>query len=189
MTLVRIIAPWIRDCSYRCPKIKKSLILNRRLNTPRHIPDRPTWSLEDLFSRNTQEPEPRVSTQELHHLLRLSALPIPKDPVEDRRMQKDLQSQLEFVKAILEIEIPDDVVPLQSICDETVEGSGEREIGCDTLKEERGREEVVGMRGRIRRRANDMKSNEPKSEGEKWDPLVLAPRTLGRYIAVNTAKD
>ncbi|KAL8632743.1 hypothetical protein Q9189_001596 [Teloschistes chrysophthalmus] len=154
-----------------------------------HIPDHPTWSLEDLFSKHTQGPEPTVSTEELHHLLRLSALPIPKDTAESRRMQKDLQSQLEFVKAIQDIEIPNDVIPLQSIRDETAEGLGEQEIGCKTLEEQRGKEDVMGTRGRIKRRANDVKSNGLQNEEEKWDPLALAPRTVGRYIAVNIAKD
>ncbi|KAL8666434.1 MAG: hypothetical protein Q9202_001457 [Teloschistes flavicans] len=189
MTVVRFLAPSTKGSSCRYFNIYQSLISKRRLTTPRHIPDRPTWSLEDLFSRNAQGPEPTVSIEELHHLLRLSALPLPKDPVERRRMQKDLQSQLQFVKAIQEIEIPDDVEPLQSIRDETAEGLKEQEVGCETLKDELGGEEVVGTRGRIRRRTNDVKNQKVEVEEEEWDPLALAPRTVGRYIAVDTAKD
>ncbi|KAL8736426.1 MAG: hypothetical protein Q9166_000218 [cf. Caloplaca sp. 2 TL-2023] len=150
------------------------------------LPNQPTWSLQDLFENHSLLPEPQVSEKELHHLLRLSALPLPKDLPEQHRMQKDLQSQLKFVKAIQKIEIPDLVKPLQSIRDETEEGMREQEITAESLKDEFAKEEVVGIRGRIRRREGVMAV---ESKEEKWDPLVLAPRTVGRYVVVNTAKD
>ncbi len=101
-------------------------------------------------------------------------------------MQKDLQSQLQFVRAIQEIEIPDSVKPLQSIRDETEEGLKVQEVTVESLADEFAKEEVVGIRGRIRRKKG-VKVVEEKEE--RWNPLILAPRTTGRYIAVNTAKD
>lgn len=101
-------------------------------------------------------------------------------------MQKDLQSQLKFVKAIQNVDIPDSVKPLQSIRDETEQGVQEQEITADTLAHEFAKEEHVGIRGRIRRK-DGVKADEEQEH--KWDPLKLAPRTVGRYIAVNTAKD
>ncbi|KAL9640361.1 MAG: hypothetical protein Q9204_000752 [Flavoplaca sp. TL-2023a] len=123
---------------------------------------------------------------ELAHLLRLSALPIPKDLAQQQRMKKDLQSQLTFVKAIQEIDIPDSVKPLQSIRDETEEAMKEQEITVESLANEFAKEDVVGIRGRIRRKEG---TKAVKGKYERWDPLALAPRTIGRYVAVNTAKD
>ncbi|KAL8734724.1 MAG: hypothetical protein Q9181_003113 [Wetmoreana brouardii] len=150
------------------------------------LPRQPTWSLEDLFENDPLEPEPQVSEKELHHLLRLSALPLPKDLAEQHRMQRELQSQLKFVKAIQKIEIGEDVEPLQSIRDETEQGVREQEFTRASLADEFEKEEVVGIRGRIRRK-KDVKAVEVRED--KWDPLALAPRTVGRYVAVNTARD
>ncbi|KAL8703157.1 MAG: hypothetical protein Q9201_003661 [Fulgogasparrea decipioides] len=150
------------------------------------LPRQPTWSLEDLFEKDTQEPETQVSEKELYYLLRLSALPLPKDLAEQRRMQKELQSQLKFVKAIQKIEIGDDVKPLQGIRDETEQGMREQEFTCASLAEEFKKEEIVGIRGRIKRK-KEVKAVEGSED--KWDPLALPPRTVGRYVAVNTARD
>lgn len=150
------------------------------------LPRHPTWSVQDIFGNRSKNAEPQVSDDELHHLLRLSALPIPKDLAEQQRMKNDLQSQLKFVRVIQELDISDSVKPLQSIRDETENGMKEQEITAETLADEFAKEEVVGSRGRIRRKEG-MKSLE--GEEEKWDPLALAPRTTGRYIAVNTAED
>ncbi|KAL8872510.1 MAG: hypothetical protein Q9198_007195 [Flavoplaca austrocitrina] len=150
------------------------------------LPPHSTWSLQDLFENRTGDAEPQVSDKELAHLLRLSALPIPKDLAEQQRMKKDLQSQLTFVRAIQEIDIPDSVKPLQSIRDETEEAMEEQEITVESLANEFAKEDVVGIRGRIRRKEG---TKAVKGKDERWDPLALAPRTIGRYVAVNTAKD
>ncbi|KAL8802840.1 MAG: hypothetical protein Q9182_003527 [Xanthomendoza sp. 2 TL-2023] len=146
----------------------------------------PTWSLQDLLEKQPTESEPQISEKELHHLLRLSALPLPKDGSDQQRMQKDLQSQLKFVKEIQDIDIPDSVKPLQSIRDETEEGLKGLEVTEESLADELAKEEVVGIRGRIRRKDGFKVA---KGEEQKWHPLKLAPRMVGRYVAVNTAKD
>ncbi|KAL9004835.1 MAG: hypothetical protein Q9188_002353 [Gyalolechia gomerana] len=174
------------------------------------LPLHPTWSLQDLVSRRPEpskcrkyaisprrkffghppETPPTVSPKELHHLLRLSALPLPKDITEQEKMQKDLQSQLQFVRAIQKIHIPEHVEPLQSIRDETEEGMKEREYTVESLADEFEKEEVVGKRGRIRsKKSVGVDKKAERTEAEQWDPLALAPRTVGRYVAVNTATD
>ncbi|KAL8708552.1 MAG: hypothetical protein Q9220_006605 [cf. Caloplaca sp. 1 TL-2023] len=163
-----------------------------RLEDDDILPKHPTWSLRDLLQKSAQSTKTEAMTEliisenELHHLLRLSALPLPKDSAEQQRMQRDLQSQLRFVRAIQEVDIKDDVQPLQSIRDETEEAMKEREFTLDSLADEIAREEVVGKRGRIRARKG---VEAVKAKEAEVDPLALAPRTVGRYIAVNTAKD
>ena len=102
-------------------------------------------------------------------------------------MIKDLQSQLKFVRAIQEVDT-EGVEPLQSIRDETKDPERENEITVNTLREEFDKEEVVGKRGRIRRRMNvpDAVRDEQVND---WDPLSQAPKKLGRFIVVDTAKD
>ena len=63
----------------------------------------------------------------------------------------DLQSQLGFVRAIQEVDT-EGVEPLVAVRDESAEGERERVIGLEEMRGELGREEVVGMRGRIVRR-------------------------------------
>ncbi|KAL8937147.1 MAG: hypothetical protein Q9211_003828 [Gyalolechia sp. 1 TL-2023] len=175
---------------------------SREIHQPDDIlPLQPTWSLQDLvgnkpkhaisprrkFFPHLPEAPPTVSPKELHHLLRLSALPPPKNLAEQEKMQRDLQSQLHFVRAIQKIHIPEHVEPLQSIRDETEEGMKEREYTVESLADEFNKEEVVGKRGRIR--SKRPKDANKRNEAEQWDPLALAPRTVGRYIAVNTSTD
>ena len=99
----------------------------------------------------------------------------------------DLQSQLGFVRAIQEVDT-EGVEPLVAVRDESVEGERERVIGLEEMRGELGREEVVGMRGRIVRRkgGGDV---EGKEEGGGLELLAQAPRRLGRYVVVDTAKD
>ncbi|KAI4114778.1 MAG: hypothetical protein LQ345_004506 [Seirophora villosa] len=181
-------------CSGRLPSCRRAFSSNEpEAGDPNKIiPSKPTWSLLDLISQSPQDvPSPPVVTSyELHHLLRLSALPLPKSSNEEQKMLRDLQSQLHFVRAIQNVDIPDDVEPLQSIRDETEAAMKEEEYTVETLAEEFTKEEVVGKRGRIRRKTTDLKiPGEEEVREENWDPLKLAPRTVGRYVAVDTAKD
>ncbi|KAL9612027.1 MAG: hypothetical protein Q9167_003353 [Letrouitia subvulpina] len=142
----------------------------------------PTWSTSELF--DSKDSIPQISPQQLHHLLRLSALPLPTSPAQEQKMLTMLQSQLRFVRAIQEIDV-EGVEPLQSIRDETAEGRKEMEIGLEELKEEFEKEEVVGMRGRIRRKVDDVL----EEEDENWDVFAGVRKRVGRYIAVETDKD
>lgn len=99
-------------------------------------------------------------------------------------MLKDLESQLRLVRAIQKVDT-EDVEPLVSIRDETVEGQKEDEITLESLWPEFEKEEVVGTRGHIRRKAD---VTAEKEDAEDWDPLACAPRTKGRFIALETKK-
>ena len=101
-------------------------------------------------------------------------------------MIADLQSQLKFVQAIQLVDTTG-VKPLQSIRDETEEAEREQEITVATLQGEFDKEEIIGRRGRIRRK-KDLPTP-TKKEVKDWDPLAEAPKTMGRFFVVDTAKD
>lgn len=109
-------------------------------------------------------------------------------------MISDLQSQLQFVRAIQEVDT-DGVEPLVAVRDETAEGEREGTIGMEEMREELGKEEVVGMRGRIVRKGGRREGKgedgeeEGKEGGSGLDLLAQAPRRSGRYVVVDTAKD
>ncbi len=104
-------------------------------------------------------------------------------------MISELQSQLQFVRAIQEVDT-DGVEPLVALRDETEEGEKEGTIGLEEMRGELGKEEVVGMRGRIVRRRSAEGEGEGGKEGAgDLDLLAQAPRRLGRYVVVDTAKD
>jgi len=161
------------------PAAKDAQEIERMLATP-------SWSVSSLFKSEGSDnpPENPVTRKQLHHLLRLSALPLPETEAEEAGMLKDLDAQLRLVRAIQKVDT-DGVEPLVSIRDETVEGEKEDEITLDSLWSEFAKEEVVGTRGRIRRKA-DVRAE--KDEAEDWDPLACAPKTKGRFIALETKK-
>lgn len=104
-------------------------------------------------------------------------------------MISDLQSQLQFVRAVQEVDT-EGVEPLVALRDETEEGEMEGTIGLEEMRGELGKEEVVGMRGRIvRRKGEEGEGEAAKEEGGGLDLLAQAPRRLGRYVVVDTAKD
>lgn len=112
-------------------------------------------------------------------------------------MLRDLHSQLAFVRAVQDVEIPDGVEPLQCVRDETEAGRREGTFGVQELADELGKERVVGKRGRIVRRRgegggeDDMKTGKEKGKekGVGWDLLQLAPKTRGRFVVVDTMRD
>lgn len=140
----------------------------------------PSWSVNTLFPSNSHPtPSQIVSRKQLHHLLRLSALPLPTSEAEEIKMLKDLETQLQFVRAIQQADT-EEVEPLVSIRDETAEAEKEDEITLETLKPDFAKEKVSGIRGRITR-------SEPveREADEDWDALACAPKTVGRYIALD----
>ena len=148
----------------------------------------PSWSVRDtLFKNDSNKATTPVSKEQLHHLLRLSALPLPKSSDEEAQMIRDLQAQLKFVQAIQEVDT-EGLEPLQMIRDETREGRKANTITMDTLKEEFAKEEVVGKRGRIRKKTVTKEQKE-YSIGEDWNPLSHTDKTEGPYFVVDTAKD
>ncbi len=161
------------------PAFKDAQEIERMLATP-------SWSVRSLFKSSDSDNPPgnSITRKQLHHLLRLSALPLPETDAEEAGMLKDLESQLRLVRAIQKVDT-EGVEPLVSIRDETLEGQKEEEITLESLREEFDKEEVVGTRGRIRRRADVVVE---KEEAEDWDPLACAPRTKGPFIALETRR-
>lgn len=106
-------------------------------------------------------------------------------------MISDLQSQLQFVRAIQEIDT-EGVEPLVALRDETEEGEKESMIGLEEMRGELEKEEVVGMRGRIvRKKGAKVQGGREVGEEESGnlDLLAQAPRRWGRYVVVDTARD
>ena len=184
-------AAWTRQLTLLSPAMQSGV---RPLSTA-ESPDalekmfaKPSWSVKSLFkSDKSSASTPAITQKQLHHLLRLSALPLPASEAQNAKIIKDLQSQLKFVQAIQQVDT-EGVEPLQSIRDETKEAEKENEITVKSLQGEFDKEEVVGKRGRIRRR-NEVPAAARDERMKDWDPLAQAPKKLGRFFVVDTARD
>lgn len=142
---------------------------------------KPTWSVKELHGESsTSKPLPSITKQQLHHLLRLSALPLPKDEAEESGMIKMLESQLQFVQAVQDVDTAG-VKPLRSIRDETIQAQQEIEVTAESLKEHLAKESFVGFSRRIVRKEEPVALD----ESQQYDPLSQAPKTVGRYVIVN----
>ncbi|KUJ13275.1 uncharacterized protein LY89DRAFT_651393 [Mollisia scopiformis] len=149
---------------------------------------KPTWSVRSLIPDDNVLPEDEITPEKLHHLLRLSALPLPKSSAEEAKMLKILHSQLHFVRDIQKVNT-DGVEPLRSIRDETEEGIKEITIGMEQLKEAFAKEDIVGKNRRPRRR-RDIKVD---TKGvEDWNVMGSAAETVemngSRYFVVRSGK-
>ncbi|KKK23953.1 hypothetical protein ARAM_003430 [Aspergillus rambellii] len=148
---------------------------------------KPTWSVRSLLpDAATKPPSPSVTPAQLHHLLRLSALPQPSSQEEEQRMLGTLESQIHFVKEIQKVNTTG-VEPLQSIRDESPEASKENTIGLEQLKEAMSKEQIIGRNKRIQRVVDSGRNNRP--DGDAWDGNALgyASKTKGKYFVVDTA--
>lgn len=145
---------------------------------------KPTWSARTLLPQKDTTETPEITSKQLHHLLRLSALPPPKSPEEEQKMLQTLSSQLHFVKEIQRVDTTG-VEPLRSLRDETAAGGREAEVGMETLKEALENEEVVGKHHRRIRR----KTIEGSMTNEKWNVLGTASKKVGRFFVVDGGKN
>jgi len=142
----------------------------------------PQWSVKALLPSEEQiDAISEVTPKQLHHLLRLSALPPPATPEEEAKMLRDLKSQLYFVKEIQKVDTTG-VVPLRSIRDETATAEKENEISMETLKEAFAREEVVGKHHKRIRRRKDLHLD--ARGAEDWDVLAQASKRVGKFFVV-----
>ena len=174
----------IKPLSLRCVRAQSIITKQPKVDIDALLKE-PSWSVrETLFRDDPATAAPPVTREELHHLLRLSALPLPESQEQEARMIKDLQAQLKFVQAVQEVDT-EGVEPLQMIRDETEEAATDNTITLDTLREELAKEEVVGKRRRIRKNAVEKEREIMK----KWDPLAHASKTHRPYFVVDTAKD
>lgn len=146
---------------------------------------KPSWSVRSLLPDSAAEASsPSVTPKQLHHLLRLSALPQPTSAAEERSMLKTLESQIHFVKEIQRVDATG-VAPLRSIRDESSHAVEENTIGLEQLKEALSRERVHGRRHRIQRMPAE-KNEHP--DGDAWDGKALgyASKTKGPFFVVET---
>ena len=146
---------------------------------------KPSWSVKSLQKSQAKAAAgAKVTQEQLHHLLRLSALPLPKTAEEEAKMIETLESQLHFVQAVQSVDTTG-VEPLRAIRDETKRAEQENEINLDSLKEALDKEETVGFARRIQRKKAAVTVS---NEAENWDILEQAPNKVGRYVALKTSK-
>ncbi|KAH6610203.1 hypothetical protein Trco_000223 [Trichoderma cornu-damae] len=144
---------------------------------------KPTWSVSSLLPSQSRSESPEIVTPaQLHHLLRLSALPLPKSPAEEQSMIATLQSQLQFARAVQRVDTKG-VEPLRAIRDETEAAVEEITIGLDDLKDVLAKETLVGHYQRPRKVKERI-----RSDAENWDALATASRKAGRYFVVESGK-
>ncbi|KAJ4381155.1 hypothetical protein N0V86_003502 [Didymella sp. IMI 355093] len=146
---------------------------------------KPTWSVESLLPPKTRAPDaPEVTSKQLHHLLRLSALPLPETPEQEQKMLDTLAAQLHFVGEIQRVDTTG-VKPLRAIRDETRAAEEEQTIGLGTLKEALAKEKTIGKwHRRIQR---DTTSVDAK-DIEDWDVLGSAEKKAGKYFVVESER-
>jgi len=183
----------------QCPALRRRCLSGSLCQSPRHsstspnpadpaaILSRPTWSVRSLVpdDKSTDSAEARITPKQLHHLLRLSALPLPETAEEEAKMIDVLQSQLLFVRDIQSVDTQG-VEPLRSIRDETEAGLKEATIGVDQLCDALSQEVAFGRSRRPRRRKHTEKAS-PEVEG--WIPLQTASQTTGPYFVVRSGKN
>ena len=95
------------------------------------------------------------------------------------------------MRAIQEVDT-EGVEPLKAVRDETKNAERESEITLESLRAEFEKEEVVGKRGRIRKKEGMEAETGKRERGvgvEGWDLLRQAPKKMGRFVVVETGKD
>ncbi|KAH7192351.1 uncharacterized protein B0J16DRAFT_380241 [Fusarium flagelliforme] len=180
-------------CAHCRLALRRSIAINSSKGATRSITtkpsaaasilEKPTWSVRSLLpSSPSSAPAEKITPSQLHHLLRLSALPIPTSPIDEEAMINTLQSQLQFVRAVQKVDTTG-VEPLRAIRDETSEARQEVTIGLADLQEALGKEVRIGHYQRARRVREKV-----DSDAEKWDALSTASKTAGRYFVVESGK-
>jgi Asp-tRNA(Asn)/Glu-tRNA(Gln) amidotransferase C subunit len=145
----------------------------------------PTWSVESLLPPKTRAPDaPQISSQQLHHLLRLSALPPPETPEAEQKMLGTLAAQLHFVGKIQEVDTTG-VEPLRALRDETAAAEEEQTISLTTLADALKNEKTIGTHyQRIQRDTTPVDAK----DAEDWDVLGSAERKAGKYFVVESER-
>ncbi|KAL1891928.1 hypothetical protein Cpir12675_004759 [Ceratocystis pirilliformis] len=139
----------------------------------------PTWSTKSLIRPATSSGS--ISPAQLHHLLRLSALPPPSSPDEEAEMLRVLHAQLGFVQDVQSASSASGLEPLRAIYDETPEAIEEATIGLDQLRALLTEEKPHGYLKRPKRE----RETAPKiKDVEDWDKLVMAEKKVDRYFVV-----
>ncbi|KIW41294.1 aspartyl/glutamyl-tRNA(Asn/Gln) amidotransferase, C subunit [Exophiala oligosperma] len=137
----------------RLLKVVKDIEINPRISD---LLKTPTWSVSSLMPppasthQEAQGDASEISREKLHHLLRLSALPLPKTEQEESSMLDTLRQQVHFVKEIQKVDTTG-VEPLVALRDETAEARSERQFTKESLREFLDLEMKRGKNGTIRR--------------------------------------
>lgn len=146
---------------------------------------KPAWSVSSLLSSAPHASvPPEISSKQLQHLSRLSALPPPKDAAEEASMLATLSSQLHFVKEIQKIDTTG-VEPLRSLRDETAEGERSAELGMEALREALEKEEV---RGKFHKRIRRKRERGAVKREDEWDVLGTTGKRTGKFFVVEGGK-
>jgi Asp-tRNA(Asn)/Glu-tRNA(Gln) amidotransferase C subunit len=150
----------------------------------------PTWSVRSLLPDPNFVPsaEDTVTKEKLHHLLRLSALPPPKNEEVEKKLLRTLQAQIHFVKEIQKVDTAG-IEPLQAIRDETADAIKAETITLADLKPYLDKEEKVGRNGRVKRRKEG--DNHSGDSAHTWDPFGMSAdrsKKHGKYFVVKRPK-
>lgn len=145
----------------------------------------PTWSVESLLPPKARAPDaPEITSKQLHHLLRLSALPLPETAEQEQKMLDTLAAQLHFVGEIQRVDTTG-IKPLRTIRDETKQAEEEQTIGMETLREALAKEKTIGKwHRRIQRDTTPIDAKDV----EEWDVLGSAEKKAGRYFVVESER-
>lgn len=152
---------------------------------------KPTWSVRSLLPSPNEKPAEEITVKQLHHLCRLSALPLPKTPEEEKKLLDTLHLQLHFLRDIQKVNT-EGIDPLRSIRDETLEAEAHESIGLQTkeIQEALEKEEYKGRNKRPRRQPG----NAIDTKGvEEWDVTGTATEKVefggGKYFIVRSGKE
>ena len=143
----------------------------------------PSWSL-GTFLPSAKDDLSTVTKTDLHHFLRLSALPLPVTHQEEKSMLRTLASQLHFVRELQGVSTAD-VVPMRSLNDETIAAQQESTYSLESLRAQFEKEEIMGKHYKRVRRIITAPQN---IRGEhEWEVLDKTEKATGRYFTVDTS--
>ncbi|TGO87801.1 hypothetical protein BPOR_0202g00030 [Botrytis porri] len=165
--------------------------LSHRKTNIDELLSKPTWSVRSLLPSPNEKPAEEITVKQLHHLCRLSALPLPKTPEEERKLLDTLHLQLHFLRDIQKVNT-EGIEPLRSIRDETLEAEAHESIGLQTkeIQEALKKEEYKGRNKRPRRQPGIA----IETQGvEEWDVTGTATEKVefggGKYFIVRSGKE
>ncbi|KHO02029.1 DUF726 domain-containing protein [Metarhizium album ARSEF 1941] len=171
------------------PRQHNLSVSTRGKPSPADILSKPTWSVTSLRHHPPAAPTARaapteeITRSQLHHLLRLAALPLPQTPSEEDTMISTLREQLHFVRAVQRVDTTG-VEPLCAIRDETDEARRENTVTLADMRPLLDAEEHVGHYKRPRR----VRAKIEDESSEKWHVLGTANRRAGKYLVVESQR-
>ncbi|KAF7925927.1 hypothetical protein EAE99_005962 [Botrytis elliptica] len=165
--------------------------LSRQQTNIDELLSKPTWSVRSLLPSPNEKPAEEITVKQLHHLCRLSALPLPKTPEEEKKLLDTLHLQLHFLRDIQKVNT-EGIEPLRSIRDETLEAEAHESIGLQTkeIQEALKKEEYKGRNKRPRRQQGIAIDTQGV---EEWDVTGTATEKVefggGKYFIVKSGKE